>query len=222
MGETYSEIVDQRSSETLYEKDMRMSGERIKLDNALSHIHVSHHEYFKQQAIIDYIKKEDKLRGLDSVPPLSMSDEQISAYAMVRHEALMIYANEFELSVEEFENEIAQEIAFTNTVDALKLPRINRSSDNFSRFGLEKGDYMVDKFCRSSESRAIILDNILEIRGGTESPTTDRAYHTMLRLVSAEWERWKKDNNITGDGTDGTNMDILLPSLRGPLLLTEN
>lgn len=124
----------------------------------------------------------------------------ISAYAKVRHEALMIYAGSTK-PFEEFRNEIAQDIAFKNTLDELKLPQINRASDAFSRFGSEKYDAMCAKYCKPPyQGRIIKLDNLLMIRGkprGIEFPTIDPEYRVMLTLVSREWEQWKKDNNIT-------------------------
>jgi len=223
-GETYSESIDKRASETLDEQasetsdeqaretldeqKARLTVEKIKFEDALSRVPDSNREFFKRQAMSNYIIGEDIERGLEGVPYLSMSGERLAEYATVRHEALMIfYANNFSQSFEEFSDEIAQDIACKNTLDELKLPQINRKSRNFSRFGSENRDEMVKAFCGSHEDRIIKLDNILGTRDkprGIESPTTDLEYHTMLRLVSREWEQWKKDNNIIGDGTDWT------------------
>ncbi|HMH10338.1 MAG TPA: hypothetical protein VK553_06480 [Candidatus Nitrosopolaris rasttigaisensis] len=200
-----SVLLNQRACETPGEQATRMATERTRFWNALSQVSASERKSFTRQAMRDYILKEDIQRGIEAVSQLSMTDEQISTYAIVRHEAAIIYEGNTQ-SAEEYRNILAQEVAFQGALLELGLPRIDRASDAFSRFASEKYDDMVDRYCRSSESgRVIKLDNILIIRGkprDTESPTTDPEFRLMLRLVSRDWEQWKKDNNITGDGSD--------------------
>lgn len=196
--DTATESINQRASETAQQETARMNNERRKFLDTLSQVPDTDRHSFVTQASHDYIQRESIQRGLEHVPYLRMTDEQISAYAKVRHEALLIYANSTE-TFENFRKEIAHDIAFKNAIDELGLPQINRADDAFSKFGSEKYDDMRSRYANTM-GRLIKLDDILIIRGklrSAEFPTIDPEYRVMLRLVSKEWEAWKRDNNVT-------------------------
>jgi hypothetical protein len=149
------------------------------------------------------ICREKKIvRGLENVDYLHYNQHQIEHYAKICIEAeSLVETEEPTRGLEDLAHQLTEDINFRCTLKELNKPSVNRASDDWKNFRVDKFDDIASRYkLDKKEDRMLMLADIMQYERSNRSiidQIESKEYKTIVRLTMNEWEAWKRKNNIS-------------------------
>jgi hypothetical protein len=196
-------LENRRANETPEQRDKRLDTEREGLCEKLkSARNNSEEQDIAHQWQKDYIQREKIVRGLENRDYLNYNQHQIEEYAKICIEAESLVATEETVrGLDDLVHKITEDINFRRTLKELNIPSINRSSDEWQEFRVNKYDDIASRYkLDQKEDRMLMLADIMQYERSNRSNIDQlgsKEYKTIVKLTMNEWEAWKRENNIS-------------------------
>ena len=192
---------NRRSNESPEERDRRLDAEREKFHKKLeSAINDSEKHEIAFQWQKDYINREKFERGLKGIDYINYNQQQIEEYAKICLEAeSFVETEEPTRGLDDLVHKITEDINFRRTLKELNIPSINRSSDDWKKFRVEKFDDIASRYkLDKKEDRMLMLADIMQYERGNRSTIdqlNSKEYKTIVSLTIKEWKEWQSEKN---------------------------
>ena len=189
---------NKRAHETPQDQQRRLEAEYRRFHQGLA-LSAPHEEAFTSQWQRDYINRERTERGFGSTQYLDYTENQIKEYAKICLEAELITTGEQVENQDQVARKITEDINFRRTLNELNISSIDRSSDDWKNFRVDKFDDIASRYkLDQKEDRMLMLADIMQYERGnrcTIDQLNSKEYKTILKFTIQEWKDWQSGKN---------------------------